>query len=196
MSTKCGDRDPEIQVLLFDTEALICNLLTEEDPLLAGKCRFVSWCLLCVWMDPRRRRWRVNPQRRDPTLLFAVCGSASIFFGFMIKFCETRRMFISLEILKVYFSMLLLPHKRLKEPWVFCLPQAGLMLNRLSNTISTLKLQTVDRRREVSLVGQLYGPFVCRNCDLPTPRCSSCSNTSIVWLQSPGKEAVWGRYSN
>ncbi|XP_044173279.1 WD repeat-containing protein 7-like isoform X2 [Acropora millepora] len=36
MSTKCGDRDPEIQVLLFDTEALICNLLTEEDPLLAG----------------------------------------------------------------------------------------------------------------------------------------------------------------
>jgi len=41
MSTKCGDRDPEIQVLLFDTEALICNLLTEEDPLLAGKCRFV-----------------------------------------------------------------------------------------------------------------------------------------------------------
>ena len=36
MSTKCGVRDPEIQVLIFDTEALICNLLTEEDPLLTG----------------------------------------------------------------------------------------------------------------------------------------------------------------
>ena len=36
MSTKCGVRDPEIQVLMFDIEALICNLLTEENPLLAG----------------------------------------------------------------------------------------------------------------------------------------------------------------
>lgn len=36
MSTKCGVRDPEIQVLMFDIEALICNLLTEENPLLGG----------------------------------------------------------------------------------------------------------------------------------------------------------------
>lgn len=36
MSTKCGVRDPEIQVLMFDIEALICNLLTEENPLIAG----------------------------------------------------------------------------------------------------------------------------------------------------------------
>jgi len=39
MSTKCGVRDPEIQVLMFDIEALICNLLTEENPLLAGNYR-------------------------------------------------------------------------------------------------------------------------------------------------------------
>ncbi|KAJ7393799.1 WD repeat-containing protein 7 [Desmophyllum pertusum] len=32
MSTKCGVRDPEIQVIMFDIEALICNLLTEEKP--------------------------------------------------------------------------------------------------------------------------------------------------------------------
>lgn len=38
MSTKCGVKDPEIQVLMFDIEALICNLLTEENPLLAGNC--------------------------------------------------------------------------------------------------------------------------------------------------------------
>ncbi|XP_058957574.1 WD repeat-containing protein 7 [Pocillopora verrucosa] len=37
MSTKCGSRDPEIQVLMFDIEALICNLLTEENPQLAAK---------------------------------------------------------------------------------------------------------------------------------------------------------------
>jgi len=36
MSTKCAVRDPEIQVLMFDIEALICNLLTEENPLLGG----------------------------------------------------------------------------------------------------------------------------------------------------------------
>lgn len=36
MSTKCGVRDPEIQVLMFDIEVLICNLLTEENPLLGG----------------------------------------------------------------------------------------------------------------------------------------------------------------
>lgn len=36
MSAKCGVRDPEIQVLMFDIEALICNLLTEENPLLGG----------------------------------------------------------------------------------------------------------------------------------------------------------------
>lgn len=42
MSTKCGVRDPEIQVLMFDIEALICNLLTEENPLLGGnyQCRY------------------------------------------------------------------------------------------------------------------------------------------------------------
>ena len=39
MSTKCGVRDPEIQVLMFDIEALICNLLTEEFPLLVGNHR-------------------------------------------------------------------------------------------------------------------------------------------------------------
>ena len=42
MSTKCGVRDPEIQVLMFDIEALICNLLTEENPLLAGNYSNVS----------------------------------------------------------------------------------------------------------------------------------------------------------
>lgn len=40
MSTKCGSRDPEIQVLMFDIEALICNLLTEENPQLAGNYKF------------------------------------------------------------------------------------------------------------------------------------------------------------
>lgn len=44
MSTKCGVRDPEIQVLMFDIEALICNLLTEEHPLLVGN----YWCYSSV----------------------------------------------------------------------------------------------------------------------------------------------------
>lgn len=113
----------------------------------------------------------------------------------MLKYFRTGRMFIFQKILKVYFSMLSFPRKRLEDPWVWCLRQAGLMLNQLSNTTSTLKLQTVDRR-EVSLVGQLHGHFVSRNCDLPTPRCSSCRNTSIVWSQSPVNEVVWAPHSN
>ena len=44
MSTKCGARDPEIQVLMFDIEVLICNLLTEENPLLVGKCFLLMIC--------------------------------------------------------------------------------------------------------------------------------------------------------
>lgn len=46
MSTKCGSRDPEIQVLMFDIEALICNLLTEENPQLAGNYKFLCYPVL------------------------------------------------------------------------------------------------------------------------------------------------------
>lgn len=46
MSTKCGSRDPEIQVLMFDIEALICNLLTEENPQLAGNYKFFCYHVL------------------------------------------------------------------------------------------------------------------------------------------------------
>ena len=38
ISATADSKDPEIHVLLFDVEELICQLLTEENPLLTGNC--------------------------------------------------------------------------------------------------------------------------------------------------------------
>ena len=69
---------------------------------------------VCEWI--RDGSVKSEPTEKGPNSALRCLWLRFNFLWVYDKVLWTRRMFIFLEILKVYFSMLLLPHKRLKDP--------------------------------------------------------------------------------